>query len=214
MENYPDVPEQKKGFTPWKLIKWLVLALAAVVYGILVVRCSLARDPKIVSEVLTDENFLRAYQEDPASVTVWQYPMSRAWVAVEEGRLIEFNCLYYVTGADELQVSVKYNPDILPHVPSDEVAFRFRLTDEDGNVYDTYTCETEKPFRFRYVRLAFSGIKLEKAGETDPETGKPVRKTYTLHLDARTPDGDYKEYCDHMIYDGSTVCKEIPFTVK
>ena len=97
MENYPDIEEpKKKGFTVGKLFKWLAFAVIAAIYLILIARCSMYRDDKIVSEILVNDVTRAAYQADPENFTVEQYGMQKAWVAITEGRMVEFNYLYHI----------------------------------------------------------------------------------------------------------------------
>lgn len=74
MENYPDIEEpKKKGFTVGKLFKWLAFAVIAAIYLILIARCSMYSDDKIVSEILVNDVTRAAYQAAPENFTVEQY---------------------------------------------------------------------------------------------------------------------------------------------
>ena len=211
MDNYYDIEEPpKKGFSVKKLLKWIAIALIAAVYAILIGRCALSRDVSLVKKVLADDEVKAAYSADPASFAVEQYGMNSAWVAVEEMRLIEFNMLYYLPAARQLQCSVKYNADIVDKFGDDGLPFVFWLTDEDGNRFDDYYFETAQKYRFRYIRLAFRGIDL-LTGETDEETGLPERHTYMLHIAKYGEDGKTSEYTNYKLYDGSAVKKNIPY---
>lgn len=216
MENYPDVEEpKKKGFTVGKLFKWAAIAVIAAVYVILIARCTMYRDDKIVSEILTDDTTLAAYQADPENFAVEQYGMSSPWIAIEDGRMVQFNFLYHIKAARQLQFSVKYNVDLIPYTPGQgELPMRFRLVDEDGTVYEDYFWKQKQRFRYNYIRVCFNGIDLENADKPLKENGKPERHTYMLYIDCLSEDGSYTELCKYSIYDGSEVSKMITDTLK
>ena len=215
MENYPDIEEpKKKGFTVGKLFKVLALAVIALIYGILIARCSMYRDDKVVSEILVNDTTRRAYQENPNAFTVEQYGMQKAWVAVKEGRIVEFNYLYYLKDAKQLQVSVKFNRDILRDANLPTKSLKFYLTDENETVYEEYFFKDKRKFNYRYVRLCFENIDLlADSAETANETELP-RKSYTLHFEQPMPDGTYSEICAYTLYSGSDISKTIPFSLK
>lgn len=209
MDNYYDIEEPKKGFSVGKVFKWLALLVIAAVYVALMARCVMSRDHAIVSEVIADEELTAAYMANPAAFTVEQYAMNNAWVAVEEGRLLEFNNLYYVDAAHQLQFSMKYNEDIAVSNGEDGLPFRFYLTDEEDAVYDSYYFKTASRFNFRFIRLSFKGITLLRDGVD--ENGTPLRKQYTLHVERLEADGGYEDYATFPLYDGAIVHKEIAY---
>ncbi len=213
MENYPEIEEPKKGFTVGKLFKWAALAVIAAVYLILIARCSMYRDDKIVSEVLVNDATKAAFSEDPDNFAVEQYGMQKSWVAISEGRLVEFNYLYHIKAARQLQVSVKFNKDILPDNTLAE-SLKFYLTDNDGNVYDKYFYKEKKKFDYRYIRLCFEQIDLINDGGEVDENGEIPRKTYTLHFEKPMQDGSFSEVCAYRLYDGSDISKKIAFSIK
>ena len=223
MENYPDIEEpKKKGFTIGKLFKGMALAVIVLIYGILIVRCSMYRDDQVVSEILVNDTTRKTYHSDPNAFTVEQYGMQKAWVAVKEGRLVEFNYLYYLKAAKQLQVSVKFNRDILQDANLPTESLKFYLTDENGTVYEDYFFKDKRKFDYRYVRLCFENIDLlADNAETDKQTQNETeneteisRKSYTLHFEQPMPDGTYSEICAYTLYSGSDIAKIIPFSLK
>ena len=64
MENYPEVTEPKNGkkFTVGKLFKWLAILIILLVYAILIVRCTMYSDDKIVSKVIYNDITVSAYK--------------------------------------------------------------------------------------------------------------------------------------------------------
>ena len=203
-------PPKKKGFTFGKLIKLIMLLLIITVYGILFARCMMSNDSPLVKKVLVDEEFLEAYQENTENFQVLQYGIRESWAAIRDNRLIEFNYLYYVPMARQMQFSVKFNLD-LPQCEYDEaIPFKFRLHDSDGNEYTDYSYEYTKKYNFGYNRLCFKGIDLEKADELD-ENGTRVRNKYTLYVDMVDKNGNYSEISATQIYDGSEVSRPVEF---
>ncbi len=201
MENYFDIEEPEKGFSIKKLFKWIAIAIIVIIDLIIFIRCITTRDDKIVSKILKDADYIQAYNSDPESFTVVQYGMDRAWIAVEEGRLIQFNYLYHIEKAKELQFSVKYNKSLAHRGANGEDPFRFRLVDESGTVYDDYFFERKTKQEYCYIRLCFKNIELIKGSDEE-------RKTYTLYID-KFNGTDYEEYCSYELYKGSKVSKKI-----
>lgn len=228
-ESFNEEP-QKKGFTFGKLIKWIFLSLIILVYLILAARCVQSSDHKIVDKVLVNDAFVKAYESSPEEFAVEKYGIEKAWADIREGRLLEFNSLYYVPLAKQLQISVKFNLD-LPLCEYDaEIPFRFRLRDEEGNEYTDYWYEFAEKTGYGYIRLCFEGIELEKpdtenegqsAGEAE-EVQTSIgsygvsenRKKYTLCVDMVNADGSYSEICTAKIYNGSVVSKKIEFVLE
>ncbi len=217
----------KKGFTIGKLIKWVFLLLIITVYVILAARCVQTSDHKIVKEVLVNDKFLEAYESAPEEFTVEKYGIEKSWADIREGRLLEFNNLYYVPMASQMQISVKFNMDLAQCEYDEEIPFRFRLRDENGTEYTDYWYRFAEKMGYGYVRICFEDIRLKKseaeiaAEETGEEenSGSNIgfygidknRKKYTLCVDMVNADGSYSEICSVRIYGGSAVSKEIGF---
>lgn len=224
MENYPEVTEPKNGkkFTVGKLFKWLAILIILLVYAILIVRCTMYSDDKIVSKVIYNDITVSAYNSDPENFKVEQYGMQSPWVAIDDGRMVEFNYLYHIEAAKQLQFSVKYNVDIAPNINEDGIPFKFRLVDSDKNVYEDYFFEQKRKFNHNYIRICFNGIELvsnvsdDTQNETDQtETSEQTeRKTCTLYIDRLEDNGEYTELCKYVIYDGSDISKTIDFELK
>ena len=211
MDNYYDIDEpEKKGFTFWKLLKWIMYGIMLLIIGILVVRCSLYSDDKIVEKVLVNENTRIAYNSDDFAVE--QYGMDNPWVVVQERRMVEFNYLYHIAAARQLQFSVKYNTDIVEHIrEEDGLPFKFKLVDSNHNTYEDYFFEAKEKFGYGYIRLCFEGVDLiDETAEPDEYGNKP-RITYTLYVYELNDEGEYFELCKYKIYNGSKISKIIKF---
>lgn len=225
-DSFNEEPK-KKGFTIGKLFKWICLLLIVLVYVILAARCVQTSDDKIVKEVLVNDKFLAAYESNPENFTVEKYGIEKSWADIREGRLLEFNNLYYVPMASQLQLSVKFNMDLPLCEYDEEIPFKFRLRDENGNEYTDYWYKFKEKMGYGYIRLCFEDIQLEKEEEeiaddtkmqtTDEQSGigsygiDGSRKKYTLCVDMVNADGSYSEICSERIYGGSTISREVEF---
>ncbi len=213
MENYYEIEEPKKvkGFTVGKLFKWIGLAIILFVYGAIIVRCTLASDDKIVSKIICDETTLSAYNIAPDEFEVLKYPMNSAWVAIEEGRLIEFNNLYYLPASNQLQFSVKFNLDVAEFYNAEGLPFDFALRDENGETFSDYFFEFKEKSGYGYIRICFNDITLEDENAEPDEYGKLPRKNYTVYISELMADYTYTDLCSYRVYDGGTVSKKIKF---
>lgn len=214
MDNYYDIEEPVKGFTIGKLFKWIGIAVILLIYGTLIVRCTLARDDAIVDKVIYDAYTVSVYSDNPDSFSVQQYGMNSAWVAVDEGRLVEFKSLYYMPDSKQLQFGIKYNLDIATFMNEDGIPFKFRLTDNKGNEYDDFFFEKKDKFGYGYMRICFNGIELEDSDIMPDESGILPRIKYTVHIDELKEDGTYFELCKYKLYDGSSIYRSIDFEIK
>lgn len=212
-EVFDDGP--KKQPIAVRILKWLGLSIIILICLLLLYRCVTSKDHPIVKKVLMNEDFVEAYSKMGEELRVQQYGMQSAWVSVAQGRLIEFNYLYHIPAVDQLQVSIKYNHDIVKGDFTD-IPFKLRLVDEEGNVYDDYFFETASRERFRYIRVCFDGIVLEK-NETD-ENGNNLRHTYVLEIDTVNEKGEYEPLCKYEVYDGdsnrNSVFKNIRYKIE
>lgn len=208
-EIFDDTP--KKSPLIVRILKWICIGIIFLICATLFVRCVASRDHEIVKKVLMDDAFYEAYEKNPNELTVEQYGMQSPWVAIRDGRLIEFNNLYYIPLLKQLQFSVKYNED-LPMCEYSEMPFRFKLIDENGAEYEKYRFEEAKKFRYNYIRVCFDDIEF-LTGEID-ENGLEARHTYTLEIEMTDGNGSYNELCTYKIYDGKSVSKNIEYKVE
>ena len=211
MDNYYDIeePVKVKGFTFKKLFKFLGWVLFLLVIGTIIVRCTLSRNDEIVSKVIVDSNTLSVYNASPEDFIVEQYPMNSPWVAIQDGRLVEFNYLYYLPQTKQLQFSVKYNLDIAENTNEYGIPFEFSLTDDYDNEFSDYFIEYKEKFGYGYIRVCFNNIELEDLTKDPDEFGKYPRNKYTLNILELGEDGDYSKLCTYRVYDGGTISKRI-----
>ena len=201
--NEDDINKPKQNIVV-RIIKWIGLAIIIVIVSLLFYRCVSHFDHPIVKKVLMNEAFLECYEELGSSLEVRKYGMQKPWVDVyeREGRLIEFNNLYYIPATKQLQISLKYNEDIVPE-NFEGFPFRLSLVDEAGNEYTDFWYETAERERFRYLRVCFENVEIE-LDELD-EKGRNKRHTLYIKMDVVKEDGTYDYLCmegKHLIYDG------------
>ena len=149
---FDDTPKKQNIFV--RILKWLCSGIILLICGILFVRCLGSADHKIVKKVLMNEAFYEAYENDADSLKVEKYGMQSPWVSIRQGRLVEFNELYYIPILEQMQFSIKYNED-LPLCEYSSMPFRLKLTDEEGNEYTQYWYEEAQRERYKYVRVCF-----------------------------------------------------------
>ena len=206
---------EKKPHIIIRILKWTGIGIILLICALLFYRCVTSTDHPIVKKVLMNSEFLEEYEKDAENVKVQKYGMQSAWVSVAQGRLIEFNNLYYIPATKQLQVSIKYNHDIIKG-DFEGIPFKLRLVDENGNVYDNYFYETASRERFRYIRVCFDDIEL-LTGEKN-EQGQDLRHSYTLEIDSVQKDGSYDTLCSYKVYDGNSnrnsVFKNIEYKVE
>ena len=216
MENYFEIDEPKKtkGFTIGKLFKWIAIIIVVLIYAILIVRCTIFQgDVDIVSKILTNDITISSYNADPDVFVVEEYGMNSPWVAVAEGRLIQFYHLNHIKAAKQLQFAIKYNTDIATDMNADGIPFKFRLIDNYNNTYDDYFFEQKSRFNYNYIRICFDGIELiDELAEPD-ENGIIPRKKYTLYIDKLMPDGTYFEYTKYDLYTGLRSSDPVNFKI-
>ena len=207
----------KKEHIVVRIFKWLGIGIIVIICGLLMYSCICSIDHGIVDKVLMNEAFYDEYEKAPDELVVEQYGMNSPWIAITEGRLLEFNNLYYIPKLNQLQVSVKYNEDI-KYSKNDEMPLVFKLTDDEGNEYTDYFVAFAERSKYEYVRICFENVDLYKR-ETD-ENGEFLRKKLTLTVDMLDKNGksrqDDKFYFPYskQLYDGRNVSKPVKYKVE
>lgn len=212
-EVFDDSP--KKSNVVVSALKWIGIGIILLICLLLMYRCITAKNHPIVHKVLMNEAFYEEYEKNPEQLKVRKYGMQSAWESVDRGRIVEFNSLYHIPATNQLQFSIKYNHDIV-NGEFDGIPFKLRLVDEEGNVYDEYWYDTASRERFRYIRVCFENIELEKE-ETD-ENGNKTYHSYTLEMDKVNEKGEYEILCKYLLFDGQSeragVFKDVKYEVE
>lgn len=203
--------EKKKHNIFVRILKWLAVSVIILICLLLFYRCVTSADHPVVKKVLMNEAFYQTYDEHQNELEVFQYAMQSPWVSIRDGRLIEFNHLHYIPLTRQLQFSFKFNED-LPQCEYDKFPFKLKLIDESGNEFTEYWFEEAQRERYKYARICFEKIELEK-DETD-QNGQKLRHTYKLEISMLDKDGNYNKLCDYMLYDGKIVNREVKYEVE
>jgi hypothetical protein len=168
MDYYED-EAPKKGFTVWKLIKWLLLLLTIAIYLLLTLRsCALEglKDTAKTRKLLWNETSLSAYNASPDTFSV--YKNSADSIVTNDGTITVTN-IHWLQSAGQLQLTVRYN-DSLARTIEDEFSLdaeptgeylTFALRDDLGNVYTAFEYVTDEAFIYNFRRLVFDGVKLD-----------------------------------------------------
>ncbi len=212
-----------------RILKWIAVAVIIAIVGIMFYRCATHRyEPAVSDKILMNGEFVELYKENPESVTVRKYGIQKPWVDVLErqGRLMEFKFLYYIPATRQLQITLKYNNDIVPEefstLPESGtsedmtgIPFEISLVDETKKEYTSFVYEADERERYRYIRLCFDDVDLE-TGELD-ENGNEIRHTFYVKLKKITPEGEFTDVClggKHKVYDGTDIKNEVYDIVK
>ena len=218
------VPEDKKPSVVKKLFKAAAICIILGVYGVLFVRFFVSCDSDMVDDILKTEKIVAAYESSPEDFEVQQYGITHWYESKNAsgdesnlgGKLLSVSHLYYIPAAESLQVTVKFNLDILENSEAsyskELLPFRVYLEDEYGNVYESVMAEYDERYSFGYIRVCFEGVKLEKDDEFD-EDGSKKRNTFELCLDMYGKDGKYgdEQYDSFSVYTGDKNYKSIEY---
>ncbi len=207
-----DEEEEKKPSVIKKLFKWIAVAIMLAVYIVLFIRIFVSCDSEIVDSIIKTDRIVSEYEKDPENFEIQQYEITGWYKSINDGKLLSVDNLYYFPSADSLQISVKFNKDILlcDAEYSDELLpFEFYLEDEQGNIYSEYTAVYDERFDFGYIRLCFEGIEFEILDGEPDEFGNLPRKSYEMYLRILEEDGEYVEFESFSIYTGKLNHKKV-----
>jgi hypothetical protein len=217
--------EETKPSVIKKLFKTVCIAIMLAVYIILAIRIFVSCDSEIVNKVLKTPGIEAAYAEKGSDFIIEQYEITNWYksknpAGMEQsdrgGKLLSVDSLYYIPDTENLQITVKFNLDILKDretvYSSDTLPFEIYLEDENLDIYRNISAvEYDERYSFGYIRLCFDGIKLEKNDGTTDADGDPSRKSYEMYLEMRNADGEYEPYESFSIYTGKKYSKRIEY---
>lgn len=202
---------QKKQHIVIRILKWIGVGIILLIVVLLFYRCVTSMDHGITKKVLVNQKFVDEYNGNPDTFTVEKYGMQSPWVQIRQGRLIEFNHLYFVPMTNQLQFSMKWNQD-LPQCEYEGFPFEIFLVDDEGNEYGDYWFELASRERYRYARICFENVEIRK-NELD-ENGNNIRRPFVLVIKMIKQDGSFEEICKFDLYDGSNVYRNVDFSVE
>ncbi len=219
--------EEKKTSNAKKLFKAVAFSIILAVYIIFFIRFFISCDSNIADEILKTPEIIAAYEEDPANfeirqyeITDWYKSKSRAGEAENDkgGKLLSVSELYYIPKTNNLQITVKFNLDILKNrdteYSKDKLPFKIYLEDEERNIYNMFSSvKYDERYSFGYIRICFDGISLEKEDGSLDEDGSPKMKSYEMYLQMMGENGEYEDevYDQFSIYTGSKNYKKIKY---
>ena len=215
MERYGDYNDTeydapKNRSVPFLIIKILTAIVCISVIGILAFRMFLFNNyPKDIENVYFNDTLTEYYNTTEGNIGALTQVIRASYDDPDVGSFFCDN-LIVIKGADQLQISLKYNVSALERISEDLLdgapisssgvePFSFRLVDNYGNVYS----DVEAPvFRervmYRYAKLVFDGV--DFTGEVSGNAPEWIR----LEIFVKGAEGDepYAMICIYENHDG------------
>ena len=201
--------EERRPSLVGRIFKALAIAIMFAVYGILFVRFFVSCDSPLVEKIIKTDTIVASYENDE-NFEIRKYVFTDFHRNINDGKLLMLNNMYHFPSTDELQISVKFNKDILTY-HGDEFPFEFYLEDETLATYSDYIYEYDERYDFGYIRISFKGISLEKTPQELDENGLPVMKNYQMYIRMRDSSGEFRPFHDFSIYLGDRNYKKIQY---
>ncbi len=217
--------DEKKPSVISRLFKACAICIMLAMLSVLMVRFFVSCDSEIVDDILKTPEIEAAYSASPDTFEVQEHEI-RFWYVSKNpadnedsdmgGKILSLSDMYYIPATKNLQISVKFNCEILPdrttQYSAELLPFELYLTDEDGNVYsDISMAIYDERYSYGYMRVNFEGIELLKNDGSVDQDGDPARKSYNLHLKRRNADGVYEDYEKFIIYEGKKYYSQVTY---
>ena len=228
----PEDEEDKKPSVVKRIFKAIAVCIILGIYGVLFVRFFFSCDSKIVDDVLKTDEIEAAHEASPETFEIRQYEITD-WYASKNaagddsnlgGKLLSVSDLYYIPATESLQVTLKFNLDILENreveYSQDLLPFKLYLVEYEGEdkaigqkYEDIVAVKYDERYSFGYIRICFDGIKLEKDGGIVDENGDPVMRQFGLFMNMYTIEGEYSDevYDVFSIYTGRKNYKTVEY---
>lgn len=201
--------EEKRPSLFGRIFKACAIALMFAIYGILFVRFFVSCDSPMIEKIIKTDTIVSSYENDE-SFEIRKYVFTDFHRSINNGKLLMLDNMYHFPATNELQISVKFNKDILTYT-GEEFPFEFYLEDETLTTYHDYVFEYDERYDFGYVRISFKDISLEKTPQELDENGLPVMKNYQMYIRMRDEQGDFRPFHDFSIYLGDRNYKKIQY---
>ncbi len=194
--------EKVRKITFWKVIKWVAMAISALVYIVSLWRIFVSCDADLSDDIILTSEEKTAFEDLDLDYPLYNYqPIS--WTS-DDGT-IQIKNIYYLEPISELQLTVRYRISSY-ETDENEKPFYYNIRvvneDESETVYDDLESHTETRFNYKYIRLCADEIKVD-GGEKQTsrvqrvdEEGKTTYETVTETV------GGNKVYLD--IYDSES----------
>ncbi len=157
---------KKKRFTVKKLLKYIALLLILIVYVLLIGRMALAKVSGDMARYLWTESGALAYKSSPKD-----YKIQTAYITAvidEDTGYYHISNFTFVKGTGEVQLTIRYNDSTVDELdkfyPNREKTpedFVFVISDDYGNVYDTYKYISSSNLLYNFRRVVFENVDLE-----------------------------------------------------
>lgn len=228
----PEDEEDKKPSFIKRIFKAIAVCIILGVYAILFLRFFFSCDSKIVDDILKTDEIIAAHDASPDTFEIRQYEITD-WYASKNpagddsnlgGKLLSVSDLYYIPSTESLQVTLKFNLDILENREAEYseelLPFKLYLVEYEGEdkavgekFEDIAAVKYDERYSFGYIRICFDGIKLEKDGGLVDENGDPLMRSYGLFMHMYMPDGEYsdEDYDIFSVYTGRRNYKIIEY---
>ena len=156
-----------KKMTFSKIIKFIFVLLIIAVYTLLLGRMFLARYTGSMAKYAWTNNAIKTY-EQTTDFTLMTQNLSKT---IDDNGYFSISNYVYIPEINEVQFTVRYNNstvDTLENFYTDVSdigeTFVFTLTDNNGNVYDSYKYLSKSNLIYNFRRLVFEGVDLSNAG--------------------------------------------------
>jgi len=156
-----------KKLTFSKIIKFIFVLLIIAVYTLLLGRMFLARYTGSMAKYAWTNNAIKTY-EQTTDFTLMTQNLSKT---IDDNGYFSISNYVYIPEINEVQFTVRYNNstvDTLENFYTDVSdigeTFVFTLTDNNGNVYDSYKYLSKSNLIYNFRRLVFEGVDLSNAG--------------------------------------------------
>lgn len=156
-----------KKLTFSKIIKFIFVLLIIAVYTLLFGRMFLARYTGSMAKYAWTNNAIKTY-EQTTDFTLMTQNLSKT---IDDNGYFSISNYVYIPEINEVQFTVRYNNstvDTLENFYTDVSdigeTFVFTLTDNNGNVYDSYKYLSKSNLIYNFRRLVFEGVDLSNAG--------------------------------------------------
>jgi hypothetical protein len=177
LDNFDNVPV--KGFTVGKLLKYLLIAVILLVYGIFMLRICTMGNPTTMDQYVWTESTVqlyKTYQDKFAVEKVNEETLSYQYITTD-GKFAINSIFVTETGNGKAQVqfTIRYNNSTLEALRKDYnlienptgEPFVYILNDINGNIYRKYQFTTDTKSVYNYRHIIFEDVDISGMDYTD-----------------------------------------------
>ena len=153
-EEEKELPRSKR--IRKKIVKYTFYSFIIFVYLVAFWFIFTNCDADIFEQYVFSPSAREMYEKDPDSFKVYEiFPPT--WMNFDGS--VQISGTAYAEKAEELEFCVKFNKNLLVNEKGEKP--EFSLVDTDGNVYKLCNTIEDNEGRYRFLRLSFSGVKLD-----------------------------------------------------